>query len=279
MNSTKTILITGGLGYIGSHTAIVLIEHNYNIEIIDNLSNSKQECLSRLENITGKKIKFHNIDLLNYNQLEEVFKVTEFSAIIHFAGLKAVGESMANPIKYYRTNIVSTLNLVELCQQYNCLNFLFSSSACVYGESKEGILKEDSVLDPINPYGKSKLMQEQILKDVTIANKSFKVISLRYFNPAGAHSSGLIGDNPRGIPNNLFPIVEQVILGKRDKLMIFGKDWNTPDGTPIRDYIHVMDLAYGHVVSLNKIFELHCGFNTFNLGIGKGHSVLEVVDA
>jgi len=279
MNANKSILITGGLGYIGSHTVLVLLENNYNVEIIDNLYNSKAECLARLEKISTKNIKFHKVDLLDYSALESIFNSTQFTAIIHFAGLKAVGESVAKPLFYYRNNLVSTMNLLELCQKYDCNNFIFSSSACVYGESKEGILTEESPLSPINPYGKSKLMQENILKDVTFANKNFKVISLRYFNPAGAHPSGLIGDNPKGIPNNLFPILEQVILGKRPKLSVYGKDWETPDGTPIRDYIHVMDLAYGHVASLNKIFELETGFHTYNLGIGKGHSVLEVISA
>ncbi len=279
MNANKSILITGGLGYIGSHTVLVLLENNYNVEIIDNLYNSKAECLARLEKISTINIKFHNVDLLDYSALESIFNSTQFTAIIHFAGLKAVGESVAKPLFYYRNNLVSTMNLLELCQKYDCNNFIFSSSACVYGESKEGILTEESPLSPINPYGKSKLMQENILKDVTFANKNFKVISLRYFNPAGAHPSGLIGDNPKGIPNNLFPILEQVILGKRPKLSVYGKDWETPDGTPIRDYIHVMDLAYGHVASLNKIFELETGFHTYNLGIGKGHSVLEVISA
>jgi len=279
-NPSKVVLVTGGLGYIGSHTVVELIENGYEVEIIDNLSNSSIKCLERLEKITSKKIKFYEFDLLNYEKLEEVFNFskTSYYAIIHFAGLKSVNESTKIPLSYYKNNLISSINVIELAIKYNCENFIFSSSACVYGSSSEPC-KETFPLDPINTYGRTKLMIENILIDTSkSSNGKFKAIILRYFNPVGSHKSGLIGDCPNNIPQNLFAVIENHIKGKSEKLSIFGNDYNSKDKTAVRDYIHVVDLAQAHVVTLNKFKDPNLKtYDIFNLGTNNGLSVLEVI--
>lgn len=273
-----SILVTGGAGFIGSHTVVELLNKNEDIIIVDNFINSKPEVLDKIKQITNKDFKFYEVDLLDEAKLEKVFKENEIEAVIHFAGLKAVGESVEKPIEYYHNNITGTLVLLKLMKRYNCKKIIFSSSATVYGTPKEVPIKEDFPLSTTNPYGSTKLMIEQILQDVCIADKEFCAILLRYFNPIGAHKSGLIGEEPNGIPNNLMPYINQVALGKLDYLNVFGNDYPTIDGTGVRDYIHVVDLANGHVKALEKARKMQ-GAEAYNLGTGKGYSVLEIVKA
>jgi len=272
------ILVTGAAGYIGSHTCVALVESGYDIVAIDNFANSKPEALRRVAEITGKAFPVHSVDMLDAQALDEVFRAYAFQAVIHFAGLKAVGESVAQPLRYYRNNLGSTLNLLESMLQHGVKKIVFSSSATVYGASNEMPLKEDMPIAPVNPYGQTKAMIEQILRDVAVATEGFGAALLRYFNPVGAHPSGRIGEDPQGIPNNLVPYVAQVAVGKRPEVVVFGGDYPTPDGTGVRDYIHVMDLASGHVRALDWVLS-HAGAEAFNLGTGKGSSVLEVIRA
>lgn len=275
----KKVLVTGGLGYIGSHTVVELINSNYKPIIIDNLSNSKIEVLDKLKKITGKDIKFYKVDCCNENELENIFENEKFSYVIHFAGLKAVGESVTKPLEYYSNNIGSAIVLLKLMKKYDVKNIIFSSSATVYGDPKTVPVKETSeIKHATNPYGETKIIIERIITDFIVANKSFKGILLRYANPIGAHNSGLIGEDPNGIPNNLMPYIAQVAVGKLDHLNVFGNDYNTKDGTGVRDYIHVVDLAKGHVCALNK-FKDDITCEAYNLGTGKGTSVLELVSA
>ncbi len=272
------ILITGGAGYIGSHACITFLNAGYEIVVVDNLSNSKKESLNRVEKITGKKIKFYKVDLCDIEALETVFKENEIDGVIHFAGLKAVGESVQIPLRYYENNITGTLNLCKLMIKYNVNKLVFSSSATVYGNPKSVPITEDFDLSATNPYGQTKLMLEQILTDIQKANPDMNVSLLRYFNPVGAHESGLIGEDPNGIPNNLVPYITQVAIGKLDHLNVYGNDYNTPDGTGVRDYIHVCDLVDGHLLAYKKLSE-NPGLMVHNLGTGRGFSVLEMVKA
>ena len=275
----KNILVTGGLGYIGSHTCVELLNNNYNVIVIDNLSNSKEEVKEKIESITNKKITFYKEDVCYQEKLEEIFKNNIIDAVIHFAGFKAVGESVEKPLEYYQNNINSTIVLCQTMKKYNCKKIIFSSSATVYGENPNVPFKESyETGKTTNPYGTSKLFIEQILKDLYISDNNWSITLLRYFNPIGAHKSGLIGENPNGIPNNLMPYITKVAIGELEYLNIFGSDYNTPDGTGVRDYIHVVDLAIGHVKALNKLLN-NKGINIYNLGTGKGYSVLEIVNA
>ena len=279
----KSVLVTGGLGYIGSHTVVELLNENYKVFVLDNLINSNKNVLERIKKIVGvKKSKylfFYKIDLLKKNSLNK--KLTDIGNIdfcIHFAGLKAVGESVDNPLLYYNTNIMSTLNLVEGLNICECKKLIFSSSATVYGSEKSPLTENNKIGNNLtNPYGKTKYMIEEILKDYVNSKKNFSVISLRYFNPIGAHPSGLIGESPNGIPNNLMPYIQQVLVGKRKHLTIFGNNYNTKDGTGVRDYIHVVDLAKGHLSAIDKIQQEKSNYSYYNLGNGQGHSVLELV--
>ena len=246
------ILITGGTGYIGSHTVVELVKKGEEVVVVDNFVNSKPDVLEKLKTIIGKEIKFYELDLLDEEKLDTVFKENNIESVIHFAGLKAVGESVAKPITYYHNNITGTLVLLKVMKKYNCKKIVFSSSATVYGSPKTVPIKEDFPLSTTNPYGSTKLMIEQILRDVCVADKEFTAILLRYFNPIGAHESGLLGENPNGIPNNLMPYINQVAIGKLDHLNVFGNDYDTVDGTGVRDYIHVVDLAKGHVKAIEK---------------------------
>ncbi|CDD34220.1 uDP-galactose 4-epimerase [Roseburia sp. CAG:309] len=273
------ILVTGGAGYIGSHTCVDLLENNYEVVIVDNLYNSNEKAVERIAEITGKKPAFYEVDLLDKEALDGVFDKENIDAVIHFAGLKAVGESVEKPIEYYHNNITGTLHLVDCMRNHNVKNIIFSSSATVYGNPAFiPITEECPKGSPTNPYGWTKWMLEQILTDLHTADNSWNVILLRYFNPIGAHKSGLIGEDPKGIPNNLVPYVSQVAVGKRECLGVFGDDYKTHDGTGVRDYVHVVDLADGHVKALEKIKE-NCGVKIYNLGTGKGSSVLDVVHA
>jgi UDP-glucose 4-epimerase len=274
------ILVTGGAGYIGSHTCVELLNEGHDVVVIDNLCNSKQESLKRVEEITGKSVTFYSVDLLDKTGLENVFSKHKIDAVIHFAALKAVGESVREPLRYYHNNVTGTITLCEVMQKHGVKNFVFSSSATVYGTTPPP-LKEDAPrnLSAItNPYGKTKLMIEEILRDVHTSDNSWNMILLRYFNPVGAHKSGRIGEDPSGIPNNLTPYVAQVAVGKLKELPVHGNDYPTPDGTGIRDYIHVVDLAQGHVKALNKLTDKP-GVVAYNLGTGRGYSVLEVIAA
>ena len=271
------ILVTGGAGYIGSHTCVELLEKGEEIVIVDNFSNSKPEVLDKIKDITGKKFKFYEVDLLDKTKLEKVFQDNHIEEVIHFAGLKAVGESVKKPIEYYHNNITGTLVLLELMKKHNCKKIVFSSSATVYGNPKTVPIKEDFPLSTTNPYGSTKLMIEQILRDVAGADSEFSCILLRYFNPIGAHESGLIGENPNGIPNNLMPYIARVATGQYEKLNVFGNDYDTPDGTGVRDYIHVVDLAKGHIKAIEKARNMK-GVEAYNLGTGKGYSVLDLVN-
>ena len=272
------ILVTGGAGYIGSHTCVLLLEAGYDIAVVDNLSNSSEESLRRIKKITGRDFNFYKIDLLDIEGLEQVFKSEKFDAVIHFAGLKAVGESVAVPLKYYRNNITGTVNLCELMQKYGVKKIVFSSSATVYGDPASVPIKEDFPLSATNPYGQTKLMIEYILKVVYTADNEWDIAILRYFNPVGAHESGLIGEDPNDIPNNLVPYISQVAVGKLQCLSVFGNDYNTHDGTGVRDYIHVVDLADGHLKALDKI-KRKSGVVVYNLGTGLGYSVIDMVEA
>lgn len=273
-----SILVTGGAGYIGSHTCVELLQTGYEIVVVDNLANSSEESLRRIEQITNKKVKFYKMDLLNKKALEEVFKENNIDAVIHFAGLKAVGESVLVPLKYYSNNIVSTLTLCEVMNEFNVKNLVFSSSATVYGDPASVPITEEFHLSATNPYGRTKLMIEEILRDLYKADKSLNIAILRYFNPVGAHPSGLIGEDPNGIPNNLVPYITQVAVGKLKKLKVYGNDYDTPDGTGVRDYIHVVDLAIGHLKALAKL-QCNPGLVTYNLGTGRGYSVLEMIES
>ena len=271
-----SILVTGGAGYIGSHTAVELLDAGENIIILDNFSNSSPEVIDKIKQITKKDFKFYKVDLLDENALDKVFEENNIDEVIHFAGLKAVGESVEKPIEYYNNNITGTLNLLKVMKKYNCKKIVFSSSATVYGNPKTLPIKEDFPLSTTNPYGATKLMIEQILQDVNVADKDFRVAILRYFNPIGAHKSGLIGEVPNGIPNNIMPYIVRVAVGKYNELTVFGNDYDTEDGTGVRDYIHVVDLAKGHLSALKKIRE-NSGVQIYNLGTGRGYSVLELV--
>ena len=272
------VLVTGGAGYIGSHTCVQLLEAGYDIVVLDNLSNSKLEAVSRISSISGKSFKFIKGDILDSELLDEVFCSHSIDSVIHFAGLKAVAESVAKPLLYYHNNISGSIALFEAMQRHNVKNIVFSSSATVYGMTDKMPINEDAALSPINPYGRTKLMIEEILRDVHTSDNSWNIILLRYFNPVGAHPSGQIGEDPNGIPNNLMPYISQVAVGKLKELNVFGNDYPTPDGTGIRDYIHVMDLADGHLKALEKLKDTP-GAVAYNLGTGKGTSVFEMIDA
>ncbi len=274
-----SVLVTGGAGYIGSHTVIELIENGYDVVVVDNLCNSKKVALERVEKIVGKKIKFYQENVCDLEKIRDIFKKENIDSVIHFAGLKAVGESCRKPLEYYQNNLISTLTLIQVMREFNCKNIVFSSSATVYGQPKSVPIKEDFPLGPTtNPYGSTKLMIEDMLRDIYKADNSFNIALLRYFNPIGAHKSGLIGEDPNGIPNNLMPYITQVAIGKLEKLHVFGNDYPTHDGTGVRDYIHVVDLARGHICALKKL-ETKPGLVTYNLGTGKGYSVLDMVKA
>ncbi len=273
-----TILVTGGAGYIGSHTCVELIEAGYDIRVIDNLSNSSETSLHRVAELTGKKPEFHKIDLLDKAGLNDLFEAGAFDAVVHFAGLKAVGESVSMPLEYYRNNVEGTLNLCWAMRAHGVKNIVFSSSCTVYGQPERVPVTEDFPLSAANPYGRSKLMIEDIFRDLFHADNSLNIALLRYFNPVGAHPSGRIGEDPNGAPNNLFPYITQVAIGRLEKVRVFGADYPTPDGTGVRDYIHVVDLAKGHVSALKKL-EQSPGLAAYNLGAGRGYSVLEMIKA
>lgn len=272
------VLVTGGAGYIGSHTMVELLAAGNEVVCLDNLVNSKKEAVRRVEKISGKTIKFYEGDVRDRAVLDKVFTENKIDAVINFAGLKAVGESCAKPLEYYENNLEGMLVLAFAMRDYGVKNLVFSSSATVYGKPESVPIKEDFPLSTSNPYGSTKLFIEYILKDLYAADKSFNIVILRYFNPVGAHPSGLIGEDPKGIPNNLCPYITQVAVGKRKELGVFGNDYNTPDGTGVRDYIHVLDLAKGHVLAVNKLVE-NPGLLIVNLGTGRGYSVLEMVKA
>ncbi len=272
------ILVTGGAGYIGSHTCVELLENGEDLIIVDNFSNSKPEVLEKIKEITHKNFKFYEADLLDKEKMEQIFKENQISEVIHFAGLKAVGESVQKPIEYYHNNVTGTLILLEVMKKYNCKKIVFSSSATVYGAPRTVPIKEDFPLSTTNPYGSTKLMIEQILKDVYVADNEFSIILLRYFNPIGAHESGKLGEDPNGIPNNLMPYIARVAKGEYDELKVFGNDYDTIDGTGVRDYIHVVDLSLGHVKAIEKVRK-DKGVEVYNLGTGRGVSVLELVKA
>ena len=273
------ILVTGGAGYIGSHTCIQLLEAGHEIVVVDNFYNSKYEAVRRIRELSGKDFPFYEADVCDSEAVEKIFSENKIDAIIHFAGLKAVGESVRIPLRYYDNNLTSTLVLLKAMEKHGVKNFVFSSSATVYGNPASVPITEDFPLSTTNPYGTTKLMIEQILKDIAHADPEFNPIILRYFNPVGAHRSGRIGEDPNGIPNNLVPYITQVAIGKLDHLNVFGGDYPTPDGTGVRDYIHVEDLAAGHVAALKKFEEPHCGLKIYNLGTGHGYSVLQIVEA
>ena len=275
-----SILVTGGAGYIGSHTCVELVEAGYDIVVADNLSNSCEEAVHRVEHIVGKSIPFVKAELTHADEVEELFeRFGDIDAVIHFAGLKAVGESVAKPLEYYYNNLTCTLEVLKAMRRHNVKNFVFSSSATVYGDPERVPISEDFPTGgTTNPYGTTKLFQERILMDYCAADPTMNVALLRYFNPIGAHESGLIGEDPRGIPNNLVPYIAQVAVGKLEKLHVYGNDYPTHDGTGVRDYIHVVDLARGHVAALKKLAQ-NCGLFTCNLGTGKGYSVLDVLHA
>ena len=270
------ILVTGGLGFIGSHTVVELTKNNHTVIIADNLINSKLEVLDKLYTITGIKPTFYQIDVTDEAKVEEIFNNHKIDSVIHFAGLKAVGESVSKPLEYYYNNLVSTMVLSKMCVKYGVGKFVFSSSATVYGDQPSPLKEDMELKKTTNPYGETKAMSERILTDTSIANSSFTVSLLRYFNPVGAHESGLIGEDPNGIPNNLMPFVTKVAKGHLEKLSVFGNDYDTTDGTGVRDYIHVVDLAKGHVKAIEN---LNDGVNIYNLGTGRGTSVLELVNA
>ena len=273
------VLVTGGAGYIGSHTCVELLDAGYEVVILDNLYNSSEKAVERIEEITGKKVTFYENDMLDEEALDKIFSKEKIDCVIHFAGLKAVGESVAKPLEYYKNNIAGTLTLVEVMRKYGCKNIIFSSSATVYGDPAFiPITEECPKGTPTNPYGWTKSMLEQILTDLHTADEEWNVILLRYFNPIGAHKSGMIGEDPKGIPNNLLPYVAQVAIGKLECVGVFGDDYDTPDGTGVRDYIHVVDLAIGHVKAIDKIKE-NPGVKVYNLGTGNGQSVFDVVKA
>ena len=273
-----SILVTGGAGYIGSHTCIEMQNAGYDVIVIDNLDNSNSESLARVEKITGKPVKFYKEDVRDKAALRQIFTENKIEAVIHFAGLKAVGESVREPIMYYDNNLINTISLLEVMNEFDVKKIVFSSSATVYGVATEMPLKEGMPLGAINPYGRTKYFIEEILRDLYVADKDWCIALLRYFNPIGAHKSGLIGEDPKGIPNNLMPYISQVAVGKLEKLHVFGNDYNTVDGTGVRDYIHVVDLALGHVKAIDWALD-NKGCEAFNLGTGNGTSVLQLRDA
>ena len=272
------ILVTGGMGYIGSHTVVELLNLNYEVVVVDNLSNSSILVKDRIKKITNKDFKFYNVDVTDKESLKKVFEENKIDSIIHFAAFKAVGESVEKPLEYYENNLVGALVVFELMKEFNVNNFVFSSSATVYGKPKSCPIKEDFSLSTTNPYGATKLMIEDIMRDLSKADKNLNLVILRYFNPIGAHESGLIGEEPKGIPNNLMPYITKVAVGQLNELSVFGDDYDTKDGTGVRDYIHVVDLAKGHVASIKKLEE-NPGLLTYNLGTGEGYSVLDLVKA
>ena len=272
------ILVTGGAGYIGSHTCVELLNGGHDIVVMDNYSNSSPEALRAVEKLTDRTFPAYECDMLDYEGFEKIFQEQKIDAVIHFAGLKAVGESVRKPLEYYHNNLVGTINLLRLMKRYGVRRLVFSSSATVYGMHNPVPYKEDMPLSAVNPYGMTKLMIEEMLQDLCAAEKDWKVALLRYFNPIGAHKSGLIGENPKGIPNNLMPYIMKVAVGQLDCLSVYGDDYPTPDGTGVRDYIHVCDLAVGHLKALEKLDQLE-GAQAYNLGTGKGSSVLDVVHA
>ncbi len=274
----QTILVTGGTGFIGSHTVLELVNSGFQVVVMDNLSNSKTASLLRVEELTGKKIPFHKVDLLDTQSLDKLFTDYDLDGVIHFAGLKAVGESVEKPLYYYKNNISGTVNLCEIMSKHGVKNIVFSSSATVYGDPEINPIPETAPVTAVNPYGRTKLTIEYILKELYESDHSWNVALLRYFNPVGAHESGLIGEDPTGTPNNLMPFVTQVAVGKLEKLRVFGSDYTTHDGTGVRDYIHVIDLAIGHIKALEKL-NTNPGIVTYNLGTGKGSSVLDVITA
>ena len=281
-----SILVTGGAGYIGSHTCVELLNESYEVVVIDNLCNSSKESLTRVEEITGKQVKFYEADIRDKDALDRIFSDEDIEAVIHFAGLKAVGESVAKPLEYYFNNITGTLVLCDIMRKHNVKNMVFSSSATVYGIPKSVPMDETFPTGATNPYGRTKLMLEEIFKDLYVSDNDWNIILLRYFNPIGAHKSGLIGEDPNGIPNNLVPYIQQVAIGKLDCLGVYGDDYDTPDGTGVRDYIHVVDLANGHIKALEKLKEMKKNPNVkekgvliYNLGTGHGYSVLEVLQS
>ncbi|MCR5741477.1 MAG: UDP-glucose 4-epimerase GalE [Gammaproteobacteria bacterium] len=279
MKQNKTILLTGGCGYIGSHTCVELINEGYDVIVYDNLSNSSEKALERVKDITGVKPLFIKGDVLDKDLLDKVFSEHKIDAVINFAGLKAVGESVEKPLEYYHNNITGAINVLEVMRAHNVFSFIFSSSATVYGNPKSLPIKEDFPTGgTTNPYGTTKLFIEQILKDLYASDNRFNITILRYFNPIGAHESGLIGEDPNGIPNNLMPYISQVAIGKREYLRVFGNDYNTKDGTGVRDYIHVVDLAHGHLLALNHMLGKH-ELSIYNLGTGTGYSVFDVLHA
>ncbi|XP_040990337.1 bifunctional UDP-glucose 4-epimerase and UDP-xylose 4-epimerase 1 [Juglans microcarpa x Juglans regia] len=284
MSSEKTILVTGGAGFIGSHTVVQLLNEGFRVSIIDNLDNSVTEAVDRVRDLVGpqlsQQLEFHLGDLRNKDDLEKLFSQTRFDAVIHFAGLKAVGESVAHPRRYFDNNLVGTINLYEVMAKYNCKKMVFSSSATVYGQPEKIPCIEDFGLQAMNPYGRTKLFLEEIARDIQKAEPDWRIILLRYFNPVGAHESGRIGEDPKGIPNNLMPYIQQVAVGRLPELNVYGHDYPTKDGTAVRDYIHVMDLADGHIAALRKLFMTeNTGCIAYNLGTGCGTSVLEMVTA
>ncbi len=272
------VLVTGGAGYIGSHTCVEMLNAGYEIVVVDNLDNSSNESLNRVKKITGKALKFYEADVRDKQSLRKIFNENKIEAVIHFAGLKAVGESVREPVMYYDNNLQSTISLIEVMNEFSVKKIVFSSSATVYGIAKEMPLKEGMPTGAINPYGRTKLFIEEILSDVCVADKDWSVALLRYFNPIGAHKSGIIGEDPKGIPNNLMPYIAQVAVGKLEKLHVFGNDYNTVDGTGVRDYIHVVDLAKGHVKAVDYVLK-NTGCEAINLGTGNGTSVFELRDA
>ena len=271
-----TILVTGGAGYIGSHTVLQLLENDYDVLVLDNLSNSNTESLNRVAELSGRKANFINGDIRDQTLLNSVFQDYEINAVIHFAGLKAVGESVAKPAEYYDNNVAGTVNLLRAMRDNNCLQLVFSSSATVYGDPASVPINETFPLSATNPYGRSKLMVEEILRDMAVSDKNWRIALLRYFNPVGAHQSGRIGEDPNGIPNNLVPYVAKVAVGEYPHVNVFGEDYDTPDGTGVRDYIHVVDLANGHLKALNYL-QGNLGCKAINLGTGNGYSVLDVI--
>jgi UDP-glucose 4-epimerase len=272
------ILVTGGSGYIGSHTVLELLEAGYDTVVLDNLCNSSEESLKRVEQITDKKVTFYKADIRDHEAMDKIFADEKPEAVIHFAGLKAVGESVQKPLMYYDNNIAGTVTLLNVMKEHGCKKIVFSSSATVYGKPASVPIREDFPLSVTNPYGRTKLMIEKILGDVYTADNSWDIILLRYFNPIGAHESGLIGEDPDGIPNNLLPYVAKVAVGRLEKVNVFGDDYDTPDGTGVRDYIHVVDLAKGHVKAIEKIAQ-NPGLKVYNLGTGNGYSVLDIIHA
>lgn len=278
MSRKQTILLTGGAGYIGSHTCVEILNAGYDIVVVDNLCNSSVESLQRVENLTGKSIEFYQIDILNTQELHEIFHRHQIYAVIHFAGLKAVGESVEKPVAYYHNNICGTISLCQAMQEHGVFNIVFSSSATVYGDPASLPITEDFPLSATNPYGRSKLVIEEILRDLWVSDNRWNVTLLRYFNPVGAHRSGVLGEDPSGIPNNLMPYIAQVAYGKLERLLVFGDDYETSDGTGVRDYIHVVDLARGHLKALEKMQD-GSGVGIYNLGTGRGYSVLEMISA